>query len=349
MKGMPIRTLIMIALGLGLLYLFFTVGAPFLLALVVAIFIEPLTVFLIRASRGKLNRVAAGTISSTVFTVVLLGLIALLGARIVSELVAFWNRVPGFVSNLNVYIQDALDNARSLYEHLPPETAAQIENWLAGLTGSLAQAATSLSRVFISLASEIPNLFIFFIVFLVAVYMFSYSLPTMKASFLSIFAEDSRKQVEEVLDNLRRSVFGFLRSQLILSALTYIITLSGFLLLGVKYPMAIALLVVIVDIMPILGTGSVLVPWASYLILLHGDWYTGLGLIALFIFITVFRRVIEPKVLGDAVGISALAALISLYVGFKLVGVIGVFLGPLVVIIFMAARKAGLFQMKIRL
>jgi sporulation integral membrane protein YtvI len=345
---MPVRTLIMIALGLGLLYLLFTVGAPFLLALVVAIFIEPLTALLIRMSGGKLNRVAAGTISSTVFTVVLVGLIALLGARIVSELVAFWNRVPGYVGNLNVYIQDALDNARSLYEHLPPETAAQIENWLAGLTGTLTQAATSLSRVFLSLAGEIPNLFIFFIVFLVAVYMFSYSLPTMKSSFLSIFAEESRKQVEEVLDNLRKSIFGFLRSQLILSALTYVITLSGFLLLGIKYPMAIALLVCIVDIMPILGTGSVLVPWASYLIL-TGDWYTGIGLIVLFLFITVFRRVIEPKVLGDSIGISALAALISLYVGLKLAGVVGVFLGPLVVIIFMAARKAGLFQLKIRL
>ncbi|REJ14592.1 MAG: sporulation integral membrane protein YtvI [Paenibacillaceae bacterium] len=345
---MPVRTLIMIAVGLGLLYLLFTVGAPFLLALVVAIFIEPLTALLIRVSRGKLNRVAAGTISSTVFTIVLLGLIALLGARIVSELVAFWNRVPGYVSNLNVYFQDALNDARSLYEHLPPDTAAQIENWLAGLTGTLTQAATSLSRLFLSLAGEIPNLFIFFIVFLVAVYMFSYSLPTMKASFLSIFAEESRKQVEEVLDNLRRSIFGFLRSQLILSGLTYIITLSGFLLLGVKYPMAIALLVVIVDIMPILGTGSVLVPWGSYLIL-TGDYYTGIGLIVLFLFITVFRRIIEPKVLGDAIGISALAALISLYVGLKLVGVIGVFLGPLVVIIFMAARKAGLFQLKIRL
>src|SRR5690606_15621433 len=158
----------------------------------------------------------------------------------------------------------------------------------------------------------------------------------------------SRGKVDEVLQNLRKSIFGFLRSQLILSVLTYIITLGGFLILGVKYALAIALLVVIVDIMPILGTGSVLVPWASYLIL-TGDWYTGIGLIVLFLVITVFRRVVEPKILGDSVGIGALSALISLYVGFKLVGVIGVFIGPLVVIIYMAARKAGLFQTKIKL
>lgn len=80
-----------------------------------------------------------------------------------------------------------------------------------------------------------------------------------------------------------------------------------------------------------------------------GDTYTGAGLVVLFLLITIFRRVVEPKILGDAVGIGALSALISLYVGFKLVGVIGVFLGPMVVIIYTAAREAGLLQTKIKL
>jgi predicted PurR-regulated permease PerM len=100
--------------------------------------------------------------------------------------------------------------------------------------------------------------------------------------------------------------------------------------------------------MPILGTGSVLVPWGSYL-LLTGNVYVGVGLIVLFVVITVFRRIVEPKILGDSVGIGSLSALVSLDVGFKLVGVIGVFIGPLVVIIYMAARRAGLFQMKFKL
>jgi sporulation integral membrane protein YtvI len=154
--------------------------------------------------------------------------------------------------------------------------------------------------------------------------------------------------VNDLLNNLKKSIFGFLRSQFILSALTYIISLIGLLVLNVKYPLAIALLIIIVDIMPILGTGSVLVPWGGYL-MLTGNLYVGVGLIVLFLVITVFRRIVEPKILGDSVGIGSLSALISLYVGFKLVGVIGVFIGPLVVIIYMAARKAGLFQMKFKL
>lgn len=118
-------------------------------------------------------------------------------------------------------------------------------------------------------------------------------------------------------------------------------------MLGINYPLAIALLVTIVDILPILGVGSVLVPWSIYQLVV-GDIFTGVGLILLFILITVIRRVLEPKVIGDAVGIGALPALISMYVGFKLVGVIGFFIGPLVIIIYAAMRKAGLFQIKIK-
>ncbi|XEC96436.1 sporulation integral membrane protein YtvI [Paenibacillus tarimensis] len=342
---MSIKGLITIGVGLTLLYLLFTVGAPFMLALVVAIFMEPFTQLLIRF---RMNRFVAATISSTVFTVLLIGIMALLGVKVVAELIAFWDKVPQYVGDANIYVQETIANIEIYYSRLSPDAAAQLESWISTLSTSITGMVTGISGAFVNFAKSIPGLFIFFIVFLVAIYMFSYSLNTMKATFLSLFDEKSRGQVDDVLQNLRKSIFGFLRSQIILSIMTYVLSLVGLLILGVKYPLAIALLIVLVDILPILGTGSVLVPWAAYL-LLTGDLFTGFGLIVLFLVITVFRRVVEPKVLGDAVGIGALPALISLYVGFKLVGVIGVFIGPIVVIIYIAARRAGLFQTKISL
>ena len=100
--------------------------------------------------------------------------------------------------------------------------------------------------------------------------------------------------------------------------------------------------------MPILGTGSVLVPWAVVSIIM-GNSFLGIGLIILFLVITVFRRMIEPKIIGDSIGIGALSTLISLWVGFELVGVVGIFLGPIVVIVYQAMRKVGLLNFKIRL
>ena len=343
---MSVKMLVFMSVGLLLLYLSFTVGAPFLLALVMAIFLEPLIGLMMKTT--GMNRLASSIVCCTLFTLFLFGLIGGIGFKLIAELIAFWDRVPGVVFNASQYIRQTIDNTNDLYTRMPPDAAAQLEKLLTSLSSTLTSMVTTVSRSVVSFASGLPALFIFFTVFIVAMYMFSSSLGAMRTSFLSLFHEQSRDQVGEVLDNLKASIFGFLRSQLLLSLITYLITLVGLIVMGMNYSLAIALLVVIVDIMPILGTGSVFVPWAAYL-LLSGDEGTGIALLVLFLLITLVRRIIEPKILGDSVGIGPISALVSLYVGFKLVGVIGVFLGPLVVIIYMAARKAGLFQPRIRL
>lgn len=343
---MPIRQFILIVFVLGFLYLLFTAGAPFLLALVAAIFLEPVNQLLIK--RVRMNRLAASTITSTVFTVLLLGLAALIGMKVVAELTAFMQHVPEYLKNASGYIQDLLEQAQAYTNGGADPVPGQLESWVSNVTDALTKLSGTITNSLLNFAKGIPDFFIFFIVFLVAVYLFSFSMPVMKQSFLSFFEEKSRGQMDQVLISLRRSVFGFLRAQLLLSVVTYVICFVGLIIIGTGYPLAIALLIVAVDILPVLGTGSVLVPWAAYQ-LVTGDIFTGIGLLLLFIVITAVRRIIEPKILGDAVGIGALSALISLYVGFKLVGVIGVFLGPIVVIVFMAARKAGLLDFKIKL
>jgi len=343
---MPIRQFILIVFALGFLYLLFTAGAPFLLALVAAIFLEPATQLMMK--KARMNRLAASTISSTVFTVLLLGLAALIGMKVVAELTAFMQHVPGYLKNASAYIQDLLEQAQSYASGGAAPVPGQLESWISNVTDALTKLSGSITNSLLDFAKGIPDFFIFFIVFLVAVYLFTLSMPQMKQSFLSLFEDKSRGQMDQVLISLRKSVFGFLRAQLLLSVVTYAICFVGLMVIGTGYPLAISLLIVIVDILPVLGTGSVLVPWAAYQ-LVTGDLFTGIGLLLLFIVITVVRRIIEPKILGDAVGISALSALISLYVGYELVGVIGVFLGPIVVIVFMAARKAGLLDFKIKL
>lgn len=265
-----------------------------------------------------------------------------------NEVVIFVEKLPRYFSNFSGITESWLGQLRKSYENLPPDVVGQIEQFTNSIIDWLSSLAMSLSGKLGTALSALPSMFVFFIVFVVAVYMLSFSLNTLKSSVLSFFHEDSRDKVDSVLESLRKSIFGFLRSQIILSAMTYVLSLVGLLILGVKYPLAIALLIIIVDILPILGTGSVLVPWAVYCLFV-GDYFTAIGLVLLFLVITVFRRTVEPKVLGDAVGISALSVLISLYVGLELVGVIGVFLGPLVVIVYSACKKAGIIPTSIKL
>lgn len=347
---MFIRTVVAVALGVGVLYGLFTIGMPFVLAIVIALFLDTPIIALMRLLR--VNRIVSATIVCTVFTLVLFGLAYLIGAGAIAQLIEFWNKAPAYVDEVNHYLRDATERTELFYNSLPADVAEQLQAGLEygvnTLMGALTGIIRGISGYFLGAAKAIPSLFVAFVVFMVALYLMNYSLPLLKEQFLGLFEQKSQKKVEGILDNLRGSLFGFLKAQVILSALTYIVSLVGLLILGVEYPFAVALLIIIVDLLPILGTGSVIVPWASY-VLIKGEVGLAVGLLVLFILITVFRRTVEPKILGDSIGIGALPTLVGLYIGFKLLGVVGLFVGPIILIIYKEMRKVGLLQFKIKL
>lgn len=139
-----------------------------------------------------------------------------------------------------------------------------------------------------------------------------------------------------------------MKAQLILSLLTFVLAYIGLSVLRVDFSLIMAIIIVIVDILPILGTGSVLVPWAIYAFS-QGQTNLGIGFVVLFLVITVVRRAVEPKIMSSNMGISPLAALISMFIGLKMVGIWGLFLGPAVVILFETLRRANIIKINIKI
>ncbi|MDP5275076.1 sporulation integral membrane protein YtvI [Chengkuizengella axinellae] len=346
---MSLRTILIILTGLAFLYALFTIGFPFLLAVIIAIFLEPLNQMLMKYAR--FNRLTSAVITSTLFTLSLISVTYLLGMKVYSEFMQFINKASNFFKDGTFYNDLKYYFETEIITLIPPGFESQYTIWINrgidALTSTLEKVIGQVSTI----ASKFPNVFfdffIDYIVFSVAVYLFSFSLPIMKSSFLSIFEEKSRGNIDNILMNLRGSIFGFMRAQIILSSLTYIVALTGLLILGVDYALVIALLIIIVDLLPILGTGSFIMPWAIYNFI-AGNIFVGVGLVILFLVITIFRRIVEPKILGKSIGIGALSALISLYVGFQLMGLVGLFLGPLVVILYQAMRDEGLIKINIK-
>jgi sporulation integral membrane protein YtvI len=332
------------------MYGLFTVGLPFLLALMTAIFLEPIHRLLIR--RARLNRFAAATLVCTLFTLVALLLAYLIGTKVVTEVIQFWKDIPTYINEAKTYFDNATEQTKLFYNSLPPETADMLrtglENGLNKLTDTLTGLITGISSYFLGVAKSIPNFLIFLVVYAIALYLYAYSLPLLRSGFIALFESGSRDKVADVLENLRQAIFGFIRAQLILSILTYLVCFVGLLVLHVSYPLAIALLVSIGEFIPVVGTALIFVPWAGYQII-NGHSGSGIAILVLFLIIVLFRRVVEPKILSDSVGISSLAALISVYVGFELVGVVGIFLGPILVIIYQAMRRAALLNIQIKL
>ena len=122
--------------------------------------------------------------------------------------------------------------------------------------------------------------------------------------------------------------------------ITFLEVFIGLTVLGVRYAFLIALLTAVVDLMPVLGTGTVMIPW-GIIDLIAGNYFMGIGLLVLYAIITVIRQILEPKIVGKYVGLYPLLALVSMYVGLKLFGLIGLFGLPLSIVIFDRLRRDG--------
>ncbi len=331
-------------LTIGILYFVFPYFVPFLVALVLAVIFEPLVEGLERRLRVK--RIIAVSINYFVFLLVSVSLVFLGSTKIISEILAISEQLPQFLNELDKGMQTLVSEARIFYENLPPEALDSVRAAVANMVEAGNKLIGSSVRALLGTATAIPNLFVVVIVTLISFYLFSLRLPELKEQFLDLFTDRARDKVAVIIIDINRAIVGFVRAQLIISGLTYFVILTGLLILGAKYALALALLIVTVDILPILGTGSVIVPWAIFLFII-GNNYMAIGLLVLYVIIIAFRRVVEPKILGQNIGLSALATVISMYVGFKIIGVAGIIAGPVACIVFKALRKAGLFQNKI--
>ena len=150
-----------------------------------------------------------------------------------------------------------------------------------------------------------------------------------------------------VLSLVRRAVSagfgGYIRAELILSAGVFVILLAGFFLIHQPYALLLALALAVLDFIPILGSGTVMVPWAV-IDLFTGQLRHAVGLMVVWGLVALFRRVGEPKVLGNQTGLSPLLSLASVYVGMQLAGVAGMILGPVLCLVVLNVLRSGILD-----
>ncbi|MFC7370133.1 sporulation integral membrane protein YtvI [Fictibacillus iocasae] len=342
---MTLKNLILIVLLLAGIFIFVFYSIPLLLALVTAIMLENVVQVLMK--RFKMKRLLS---VSVVFILFLAGFGILswwLTTNLVVQIIEFSQIIPSYSVHIFNIAENTFYEWENFYSTLPPEIVRTIESGLDGLQNYGVNSATKLTNAIIGVVTYIPELLIYIVIYLVAVFLFSLDLPRLYAEFLNLFTTSAREKVEIVFSQLSKATVGFFRAQIILSFITYVLAFIGLVILDVKYAVILSLLIVIVDILPILGTGSFLVPWALYNFFVSNNDHLAIGLLILFGVITVIRRIIEPKILGSSLGISALAALASLYIGFQLLGFIGLIVGPACVIVYEALRSAGFLKIKI--
>lgn len=200
----------------------------------------------------------------------------------------------------------------------------------------------------VALASEIPNFLVSLLVYMVALFLFMLELPELKKMVFRHFTDETAKKVRYMTVKLNSVIFGFLKAQLFISLIILAASFVGLLIIAPKYALIMSIVIWIIDIIPILGSIVILAPWSLYQFV-SGDIGMGTKLAVFAAILLIIRRIVEPKVMGNQIGLSPLPTLIGMFIGLKLFGVFGLFIGPMIVILFNTAREAGIIKLNFKI
>lgn len=321
-----------LGLWLGTKYLL-PLAAPFLLGAALALAAEPGVRFLtgkLRLPRAAASGIGVGAVFLAICTVftLLVGLMLRelrvvagilpqmeLTARSGMEALQNWllalsqRASPGIRSVMQRNVNQLFSGGTELLDTLTRKALGMAGNFLVQLPDSALGLGTAVLAAFLT-SAELPRIREF------------------------VRAQLSRKPVQSALcflTSLRATAGQWLIAQMKLISITCLVLMAGFLLLRVEYAPLWALIVCLVDALPILGTGTILVPWSLVCLVQH-QVPRALGLLGIYVVTAVLRSTLEPRLVGRQLGLDPLATLISLYVGFRLFGLPGMILSPLLVI-----------------
>jgi len=234
------------------------------------------------------------------------------------------------------FLQSLLDS--DTLKNLGIDIRETISSAISSIASSLATFASGFGMRAIS---GVPSFLLSLIVFFIAAFYFATDAGTISQGLASILPEKWQKKLPSLKLKLIKTLVGYLKAYLLIMLITFLEVFVGLSVLSVDYAFILAMIIAVVDLLPILGTGTVLVPWSIFAFICS-DIALGIGLLVLYGVTIVVRQIVEPKIIGKAVGLHPLATLASVYIGLELLGFAGIFIGPIIVMfLFRRDTKAA--------
>ncbi len=309
-------------------------GLPFLLAWLLSAAAEPAVAALGR--RTKLPRAVRSAACMTALFLIL-GAVLWFFLRILwQELRLFVLRLPALLQGLQEPMARLRLGLEAMADRTPPEFAGVLRSRIANLfTGSslvLSTLSQKLTGLISALLAKLPGLLVGLVTTVVAAYMLSAALPEVKAWVRGRLREPWLSRIRRFRGHIRRALGGWVRAQLKLMGVIFLLLSLGLWLLGEDFALLFAGIIAVLDALPVLGTGTVLIPWALFSFL-RGVPGKGFGLLILYVVCSFTRSALEPRLVGRQLGLHPLLTLMAFYAGFRLLGVAGMLLGPILAIL----------------
>ncbi|MFQ7310254.1 sporulation integral membrane protein YtvI [Sellimonas sp.] len=318
---------------------------PFVIGWFIAFLAYPLAGWLERRLKIKKK------LGSALIMIFAIGAVAGLGywgvSKLVREIQMVISNAPDLYQDLEIGLREIGDKFQGIYRMLPEgvqtgwnSLVSNMDEEIGKLIGSIGNPAMQVTG---NVVKRIPSILVAVIVTLVAAYFFIAQREEVIQWSKKIAPKAVQERMSMVIYNLKYAVGGYFKAQFKIMAVVGLILLAGFFILKVEYALLLAVLIAFLDFLPFFGTGTALIPWALYQIF-TSDYREAIGLFILYGVTQLVRQIIQPKLVGDSVGLNPLVTLFLLYFGYKLGGLLGMILAVPIGMILINLYKAGAFD-----
>ena len=337
-----LAAVLLVCLLLPKLLVFFM---PFVVGWIIALIANPLVRFMERRMKIVRKHSSMLIIIGAIALVVLAGYFAI--SRIVRELYGFVGILPDLYNSFLLDLQETEANLQGLASRFPSNLTESISNLINSLTNSLGDVIGTIGAPTVaaagSIARNIPNVLVNIIFAVLSSYFFIAERDKIMQWGREHTPESLRSKWRFIMDNFRKAVGGYFKAQFKIMGVVALILLVGFWILKINYAVLFAILIAILDFLPFLGTGTALIPWAV-LKILSGDYEFAVGLIIIYLVSQLVRQLIQPKIVGDTIGLNSLATLFCMFIGYKVGGIIAMIIAVPIGMIIISLYEAGAFD-----
>lgn len=340
-KDMPRRMAIILAtcLCLWILGAAFKYIAPLVCALVFSWVIKPLAKLLEKGlSKLKIPRRIGVLIAVILVFGLLAALLTLLVSVISNEMRDMLNKMPLYIRDVSSYIRVQLENGMVLLQEKIGDSALQtVYDMLMTALNRVTELASSLAGTLVSFTwsavASIPDI-MFVVIFTI---MESYYLVADRDDIARFFCKWLPDSFSGNFVHVKKVMILGVRAQIVTAILQMfaaaIVLAVGFAIIGVDYALMLATLIAVLDALPVIGAGLIMFPMMGYYLIV-GEYMLALGVFVLYFVVQVVKRIMEPKLMGKQMKLNQLATMIAMYAGYKLIGFLGIIVGPLMLMLF---------------
>jgi len=313
---------------------------PFVIGTIISLLVEPIIIRFQKSSVSRIYVVLMVVIVIVLFSLLILGTVI---SGLTNEINALIKEYPFTAESFQNNQRLLLDKISSYQDIVPIEVINSIKEYSSKISQYLIEATSMTIKTAFSIVTSIPDKILVFVIIIMYVFFLSKDLPYFKDKLLNLIPKALLDKTKLIISDARLGLLGYIKAQVIIAVITSVVIFSGLLIIGSKFVLTISTMCLFASFVPFLGVNIILIPWTLYSAVFFPRQFT-VELLIIIVIVTVTRHIIEPKILGDNLGIKPIGILVASFIGLQLLGFWGLVLGPIGLIILNSMLKSGLLK-----